>query len=70
VSASLLSVLASSHPARRHTGTPIRDSLRLIDAQLYTAWRHLRWNRYHRKDRCSAQQTDDWPCLHSFSPCV
>jgi hypothetical protein len=38
----LLPMLASSNPTRRHTGTPIRDSLRLIDAQLYTARRHLR----------------------------
>ena len=30
---SWMSFIASSiHPARRHTGTPIRDSLRLIDA--------------------------------------
>src|SRR6516225_9018137 len=36
-SPSLLPELAPPHPTRRHTGTPVRDSLRLIDAQLHTA---------------------------------
>ena len=38
----LLAILASPYPTRRHTGTPVRDSLRLIDAQLHTARCHLR----------------------------
>ena len=38
VSTSLVPICASSLPACRHTGTPIRDlRLRLIDAQLHTA---------------------------------
>src|SRR6516164_4935907 len=36
-SPSLLPELAPPHPTRRHTGTPVRDGLRLIDAQLHTA---------------------------------
>jgi hypothetical protein len=42
VSTSLVPIFASSHPPRRHTSTPIGDSLRLISAQFYTTWRYLR----------------------------
>jgi len=42
VSTSLVPIFASSHPPRRHTSTPVGDSLRLISAQFYTTWRYLR----------------------------
>ena len=42
VSTSLVPIIASSLPPRRHTSTPVGDSLRLISAQFYTTWRYLR----------------------------
>ena len=42
VSTPLVPIFASSHPPRRHTSTPVGDSLRLISAQFYTTWRYLR----------------------------
>src|SRR6516162_6521467 len=42
VSTSLVPICASSLPPRRHTSTPVGDSLRLISAQFYTTWRYLR----------------------------
>jgi hypothetical protein len=54
-----LPVLAPPHPTRRHTGTPVRDSLRLIDAQLYTTRCYLPGDRDGGEDRGCEQQTDD-----------
>jgi hypothetical protein len=58
-SPSLLTELASSYPTRRHTGTPVRDSLRLIDTQLHATRCYLWRDRDRCEDRGCEQQTDD-----------